>query len=251
MRAGRIITALALVGLAAAPASADVRLTINNGRVSISARDATVRQILAEWARVGQTKILNVERITGAPLTLELQNVPESQALEILLRTVSGYMAAPRPEAIANASQFDRIVVMPTSSPARPAGPAASAATPAFRSPPQPQFGPAAQQPQFVPPTFPPIDDDDRDNDEPPAPAVPPNAGPRGPLFPVQPSGQQIQQQPTAPSGYAPMGIAPAGAPPVGVAVPGMVVPAPQQPNQPGVPPQQPGTRTPDGRIID
>ena len=49
------------------------------------AKDATVRQILAEWARVGQTKIVNVERIPGGPLTLELNNVPEAQALDILL----------------------------------------------------------------------------------------------------------------------------------------------------------------------
>jgi len=34
-------------------ASADVQLTMQNGHVSIVAKDATVRQILTEWARVG------------------------------------------------------------------------------------------------------------------------------------------------------------------------------------------------------
>ena len=89
-----------------APASAEVRLVLNSGRVSIVAKDATVRQILNEWARVGQTKVVNVERIPGGPLTLELTDVPEGQALDVLLKQVSGYMAAPRASAVAALSIF-------------------------------------------------------------------------------------------------------------------------------------------------
>jgi hypothetical protein len=68
--------------LVAGPAVADVRISVANGLVSVSATDATVRQILTEWARVGQTRIVNVERVGGAPITIELVNVPEAQALE-------------------------------------------------------------------------------------------------------------------------------------------------------------------------
>ena len=50
---------------AGSTAFADVQLIIRNGQVSLVAKDATVRQILTEWARVGQTKIVNVERIPG------------------------------------------------------------------------------------------------------------------------------------------------------------------------------------------
>ena len=46
-------------------ASADVQLTIQNGRVSLVAKDATVRQILTEWARVGDTKIVNIGARAG------------------------------------------------------------------------------------------------------------------------------------------------------------------------------------------
>ena len=50
-----------VASLAAVPAArADVQLTMQNGRVSLVAKDATVRQILTEWARVGQTQIVNV-----------------------------------------------------------------------------------------------------------------------------------------------------------------------------------------------
>src|ERR1700704_4950932 len=100
-------------------ASADGLLTIRDGRVSLIAKDATVRQILTEWARVGQTKIVNVERIPGGPVSIELNNVPESQALEVLLRAMSGYIAAPRAVDVANLSRFDRIIVMPTLAGAR------------------------------------------------------------------------------------------------------------------------------------
>ena len=64
--------------------------------MSLSAKNATVGQILAEWAKVGQTKIVNAERVGGGPMTLELTDVPEAEALEILLRSAGGYVLAPR-----------------------------------------------------------------------------------------------------------------------------------------------------------
>lgn len=228
----------AAVMFAATTASADVQLTMQNGHVSIVAKDATVRQILTEWARVGHTKIVNVERIPGGPITLELNNVAEAQALDILLRTVSGYIAAPRPaDAVdANLSQFDRIIVMPTLASARPA--ASSAPPPVFQ--PTPQFN----QPHPV--------DDDTDDDQPaPNVPVPPNRGPVFSTFPQQQqpqpmpinpqTGQPFNPQtgqpvtPPEPATYPSQPTAPFG----GVAVPGMVAPAPaQQPGQvqPGVP---------------
>ena len=129
-----------------------MQLTIRDGRVSLVAKDATVRQILTEWARVGQTKIVNVERIPGGPVSMELTNVPEQQALEVLLRSVSGYLAAPRPIDAANLSRFDRIIVMPTSAPPRVA-PGAPA--------------PAFQPPAFAPPRTPADDDSDDERSAP------------------------------------------------------------------------------------
>lgn len=107
---------------AAVSASADVHLSIQNGRVTLVTRDATMRQILTEWAKVGQVKIADLERIAGGPMTLQLTNVPEGQALDIVLRSVSGYIAIPRGTDTPNASVFDRIFIMPTSvAPVEPA----------------------------------------------------------------------------------------------------------------------------------
>jgi hypothetical protein len=226
MRTLVFTAALAVAALAAAPASADVQLSVNAGRVTISAKNATVGQILAEWARVGQTKIVNAERIPSVPMTIELANVPEREALQVLLRSVSGYVAAPRAQMIANASQFDRILVMPTSSPARPASPASPA-------PGVPTF----QQPQFTPP--PPRVDDDDDGDQPVPPGGVPQV-PRGPVFNTFPAPRiAMPQNPQAPV------ASPTPTAPVGVSTPGMAVPVPQQPGQQGIPgfPGQPGAQ--------
>ena len=180
-----LFVAAALLAVAA-PARADVQVSMNAGRVTIVAKDATLRQILAEWARVGQTRIVNGERVTGGPLTLELRDLPEQQALNILLRTVSGFVLAPRTAAAtANASVFDRIIVLPTS--AAPAPAPVSAAPPAFT------------QPSVIPaPPNAADDDDDRPTPQPVQPGAPPN---RGPVF-VFPQPQGPGTLPT-PAGQA------------------------------------------------
>jgi hypothetical protein len=63
---------------------------------------------------------------------VELTDVAEQQALDLLFRPLSGYIAAPRLEPAAGMSVFDRIVVMPTLAAVRTS---TSAAPPA----PQPQ----------------------------------------------------------------------------------------------------------------
>ena len=86
-----------------------------------------VRQILAEWARVGGTKVVGADKITGAPLTLHIVNMPERQALDIILRNVAGFMAAPRlASAAPGVSAYDRILIMATSSAPAPAPAAAN-----------------------------------------------------------------------------------------------------------------------------
>lgn len=94
-----------------------VSLEFDDGQVTLSARNAPLRTILAEWARVGGSKIVNAERVTGEPLTLELTDVSEREALSVLLRDVSGYIVAPRQTASNTTSSFDRILILPTSAP--------------------------------------------------------------------------------------------------------------------------------------
>ncbi len=240
--------------LASSTALADVQVSMHDGLVSVVARDATVRQILTEWARVGQTRVVNVEKIPGGPITLELVNVPEDQALDILLRSVSGYMAAPRTMKAANLSRFDRVVVMPTSAAPRAPVAAAPQQAPMFPQAPS-QFG---QAPFAQPPNFGQIADDDQDNDRAGTnPAVP---NPRAPVFNTFPQPQIVNPQTGLPVNIPPIPQFPQQQPSAtpqqpsatpsspfgGVSVPGMMVPAPQQqPGQIGAPVQMPNPQQP------
>lgn len=130
----RALLPLAIVALLApaAPASAQqVELSLAGGRATLRATNATPAAILAEWARLGGTRVVDAERLTGTPLTLTLENVSEREALDIVLRSAAGYIAAARPAGTNGVSAFDRIIVMPVSANAATArsGPAPAAAS--------------------------------------------------------------------------------------------------------------------------
>jgi hypothetical protein len=245
MRRSLITVALALT---TTPVWAQqVKIAFHDGQVSVETVSAPPRAILAEWSRLGGTNIVNGERVTGAPLTLKLVDVPEAQALEIILRSVAGYMAAPRGQT-PGASRYDRILVLPTSSTRVAANPP----TPARPNP----AGPAMGTQRFVPPR--------------PAPAQPVEEAPEieepvdvqqaeQPVFTFPQSSQpaQYRSQPAWQVGAPPVmgsdgagGGAVGGSPTFGVVgapVPGMIqqMPAPQpqqqQPATPGRPTRPPG----------
>jgi hypothetical protein len=146
-----------------APAIAgELKLAIANGRVTLVAKDVPLRQILAEWSRVGQTRIVNGEKVAGAPLTLQLLDVPERQALEVLLRSVSGYLAAPRPVAVtaSTVSQYDRIMILPGTPPPVSTTVGRPGAPPFNRTPPPARAMPVQPQDEEV------IDEEEVDEDE-------------------------------------------------------------------------------------
>ena len=134
--ARRVLLATALLVASALPAAAQsISLTLRDGRVTLVTQNATPAAILAEWARQGQMKVQDGERVPGTPLTLQLQNVPEREALDIVLRGAAGYIAAPRTGQVAGTlSRFDRVIVMATSPGA--AGASAASARPVSVPPP-------------------------------------------------------------------------------------------------------------------
>jgi hypothetical protein len=221
MKNVHVLAVVALLAAGATSAAAQgVTLEFQgSGKVRLVAQNVSVSQILAEWSRRGRTTIVNGERVTGPPVTLELQNVTEQEALDIVLRNVSGYLVAARETSISGASSYDRIYILPTSS--RPTTAAAVAS--------------AAPQPVVQ------VQDDSDD-------AEPPTNGPRGPNTPPGARLPREVNQPTntvrppvtvdddrsepenrpaaAPSN--PFGVAPGTVRP-GVITPG---PTPNRPNQ-------------------
>jgi hypothetical protein len=227
-----IAAALAGSTLVAAPATAQtLKLTMGNGRVTLVAHEAPLRQVLDEWARVGNTRIVNGDKLFGPPLTLELIDVPEGRALDLVLRQAAGYMAAPRPQGAAGVSLYDRIMILPTSKAPPPTASAAVAPPPFTRSAmPQPQ-------PQPVP-----VNDQDEPIDQGPVPQpgmvpqgvavpgvqpFPTGAAPQQPVLTAPRPGQLPVPQPQVPAGspmnpYAPPGTVQPYTPPT--------TPGPQRP---------------------
>ena len=202
----------AVFAFPAAATAGELKLSIKDGLVTLIAQDVPLSMVMAEWAKVGQTRVVNGEKIL-TPITLQLVDVPERRALDIILRSASGYMLAERPGPVANASVFDRILILPTSRP--PANSPVSPPPPAFNQRPvqvQPMPDmeePMANQPPPGPAPMPP-------GNVPNIPNMQPQAQPGQPVQPGQPSGPLTAPRPGP-------------------------LPQPQQPVPFGAPPKPPG----------
>jgi hypothetical protein len=117
----RVVILAGLLGMmtVAAMGGPRVQLTIRDGRVWLNTDGATAGEILAEWARVGQTSIANGERVQSGPLTLQLDGALEADALDIVLRSAGGFVAVDRAPgaqlAAPSLSRYARVVVVPGS----------------------------------------------------------------------------------------------------------------------------------------
>jgi hypothetical protein len=182
-----VVFAVATAGVVSSASAGDLTIKIAGGKATVIAKDVTLREILAEWARVGNTRIVNGDKLAGGPISMELVDVPEKEALDILLRSAAGYMTGPRPAGVAGASLYDRVMILATSRP--PASTGVSA-------PPSP-FNRTAI-PQMPPQPPPPDDDDGEPGDQGPVP--PPGMVPFGPNNPTQgmPFPGQLPQNPNA-----------------------------------------------------
>ena len=226
------LCAMLVFAVAGSATAQTVRLEFVGGRVNLSAQNAPVRVVLAEWARLGGTRIVNADRVPGPPLTLELTGVPERQALDILLRSVAGYIVGARQVPGTGASAFDRVMILPTSATPRPT-------TTATFAQPQPQF---PQPPQRA--------DDDAAQDDPTEVPVqvgvgrprvvttgqPNGVGGPGVVRPLpQPFVVADQPAPQPPVQQTPQTQMPSNpfAPTPGSARPGEISPVPQPQNRP------------------
>lgn len=218
-----------------------VALQFNAGRVTLQARNAPVRTILAEWARLGGAMVVNGDRVAGAPVTLDLTDVSERQALDIILRGVAGYMLAPRPAGSVGASAFDRIMILPTSAAPQNPPPAVAASRrpvvprpPVIARPPEAALDASAdQEPEEAPADPEPAVDAPPVNNPRmmppvirPLPGSAPNPDEDAETDAAEPSSPGTTAAPTTPSN--PFGV-PAGS----STMPGVIAPVPRPQQQP------------------
>jgi hypothetical protein len=205
-RSARVLVLLAAVVVAQPAVADDLELSLDRGRVTITATSVPVSEILAEWSRIGGTTFVDADQLTGSPVTLQLVDVPESDALRILLRAAAGYVARPSGTEVPGGSRFDRVVILASSGGVRARSTAARAAP--QRAVPQPASrvrGPGA------PPRSVELD-----------PLVQAQARDRIALFQAAQAQAATEEQPPAPGAQA---ITPPVAPPRGASTPGMIVP--------------------------
>lgn len=140
--------------LLVAPVEAQhVSLDIRNGGITVDARNVTIQEILAEWARVGGVRVINGEKIVAPPVTLLLRDLTEREALDILLRDAGGYLLFARRDGVPGSSTFEQILIVPAGT--APQAPASTAATPADLS--ATTAGPAEFAPAAAEPSDPPL----------------------------------------------------------------------------------------------
>lgn len=105
------------------------------GRVTLVAEQATIREILAEWGRIGGSHIINAERLAGPPIPmLRFENQPEAEVIDSLLRTAAGYILGPRTVRTSGPSLYEAVMILPTSTPVGSAVASTPGSTP-FRTP--------------------------------------------------------------------------------------------------------------------
>jgi hypothetical protein len=79
----RVVIAVAVLIASVAPAMAQgarkLDISFEGGKVTLVAENVTLREILAEWARKGGSRIVNAERLAGSPVYLtEFKGQPEA-----------------------------------------------------------------------------------------------------------------------------------------------------------------------------
>ena len=122
----RLIAATAALAGAAAPAAADLELSFDAGRVTVVASDVPLAAVLAAWEQVGHTRFVAADSLPARPVSVHMANVPEREALRVLLRAAGGYIATPRAGAPtagqAGRSAFAQVLIMPPGRPRASAG---------------------------------------------------------------------------------------------------------------------------------
>ncbi|MBA3949615.1 MAG: hypothetical protein H0X44_06670 [Acidobacteria bacterium] len=198
-----------------------------NGRVTVIASDATVREILAEWSRVGGSTFVDADKIpSNERLTIRLEDQSELDAIDVLLRSVAGYMVAPVAGPASSASAVSRVFILPTSTPA-----------PYVAAPPAPEMAsPDEGAPARL--TSAPVQPDDdgpvRVSPPPQGPPAPTAGAPQAPLGQASPLINSVPTQ-TTPG----LGIVTSSQPGVVIAGPGQARPGrpttrPTQTTRPG-----------------
>jgi hypothetical protein len=119
MSISRVAIAVAVLIASVAPAIAQgtrkLDISFENGTVTLVAENVTLREILAEWARKGGSRIVNAEKLAGSPVYLtEFKGQSEADVLRALLREAPGYGVSMRDAPATGRSTVGTVLILAT-----------------------------------------------------------------------------------------------------------------------------------------
>jgi hypothetical protein len=89
-----------------------VEIAFSAGRVTVSAIDAPVAEVLTEWARKGGAAFAGAEYLGNRRISIRLTNAPEADALQAIVGSAAWFRTEAR-EIGGAESAFARIVILP------------------------------------------------------------------------------------------------------------------------------------------
>ena len=114
-RAVVLTLAIAAGALAASPAAGQAPdVSFAARRVTVIAHETTLAAILDAWERHGGSQFVGAGSLPDHPVSVQLVDVPEREALRVLLRSADGYVAIPGADSRPGGSAYDRVVIMAT-----------------------------------------------------------------------------------------------------------------------------------------
>ena len=162
---------IAAAVLGASPAAGQApEVSFAAGRVTITAHETPLAAILGAWERDGGPRFVGAGRLPDQPVSVQLVDVPEDEALRVLLRAAAGYVAIPGAATRAGGSAYDRVLIMaaPASAAARRLPAAGSESAAGADGRPGPADAPAGALAPAVPGGLDaPEDPDNQDFDDP------------------------------------------------------------------------------------
>jgi hypothetical protein len=117
MRTSAWLVTVVVLAFSSAPAAQQLRVAFDDGTVSIRAVNVPLSVVLAEWARQGGTRIIGADALPATPLNVDLVNVPEREAIGLLLQRVAGFVVVRSggDRSTRGQSALARLDILPTS----------------------------------------------------------------------------------------------------------------------------------------
>jgi hypothetical protein len=112
-----VLAVVAVIGSGSAAAALQdppVQVVVSAGRVSVSATDALVADVLTAWARAGDFEVRGADHLGARRISIRLTNSDESATLSAIVGSPGWYTTVARDTPLsASESTFRRIVILP------------------------------------------------------------------------------------------------------------------------------------------